>query len=145
MSSNSSGKNFTESFEKYWNSSNTWRWNFTASIRLALSPAASEYYLNSNFAVMQEMYHLSKEQAGLNYKTKQERYEASLGLLKKLSDKAMMDIEDSKNAILTAQALLNEGYLNQINFDYQKLSAELATNTFKELRLRYIVAVLTGY
>lgn len=145
MSSNSSGKNFTESFEKYWNSSNTWRWNFTASIRLALSPAASEYYLNSNFAVMQEMYHLSKEQAGLNYKTKQERYEASLGLLKKLSDKAMMDIEDSKNAILTAQALLNEGYLNQINFDYQKLSVELATNTFKELRLRYIVAVLTGY
>lgn len=66
-------------------------------------------------------------------------------LLKKLSEKALLDKIDADNKIVTAGALLEQGHLDQINFEYQRLNAELIDNTYKEVRFRRIAALLSGY
>ena len=136
---------FKDSIQKYWKNTEHWNWSFTVGMRLSLSPVSQEYYLNNSLSTTYRIYNLTEEQLFKNQQIKEKQYQTNIMLLKKLSEKALLDKIDADNKSVTAQALLEQGHLNQINFEYQLLNAELIDNTYKEVRFRRIAALLNGY
>ena len=136
---------FKDSILEYWKNTEHWNWSFTVGMRLSLSPVSQEYYLNNSLSATYRIYDLAEEQLLKNQQIKEKQYQTNIMLLKKLSEKALLDKTDADNKIVTAQALLEQGHLNQINFEYQLLNAELIDNTYKEVRFRRIAALLNGY
>ena len=62
-----------------------------------------------------------------------------------MKEKAILDSLDEGNKMISAQSSFDIGYLNELNFDYQKLNVLIQENYVQELELRYIVTVLQGY
>ena len=69
----------------------------------------------------------------------------NLYLLKKLSEKALLDKTDAGNKVVAARALAEQERLTATDFEYQILNAALAENAYKEVRLRIVAALLNGY
>lgn len=145
VSSQASSHTFKDSVLGYWKNTDYWNWNFSIGMRFALSPLASEYRLTDSMFTAYRIYDITGKQLFKNQQIKEKQYQTNIGLLKKLSEKALLDKIDADNKIVTAKALLEQGHLNQLNFEYQLLNAEIVDNTYKEVRLRYIAAVLNGY
>lgn len=137
--------NFKDSVQEYWNKTGHWDWSFTLGMRFSLSPVAQEYRLNDSLATSYQIYNLTGRQLFKNQQIKEKQYQTNMALLAKLSEKALLDKTDADNKIVTAEALLEQGRLNQINFEYQLLSARIVDNTYKEVRFRRIAALLSGY
>gem|GEM_PF-4708903 len=105
----------------------------------------SDNFNAANVSGTYRIYDLAEEQLFKNQQIKEKQYQTNIMLLKKLSEKALLDKTDADNKIVTAEALLEQGHLDQINFEYQLLNAELIGNTYKEVRFRHIAALLSGY
>ena len=105
----------------------------------------SDNFNAANVSATYRIYDLAEEQLFKNQQIKEKQYQTNIMLLKKLSEKVLLDKTDADNKIVTAEALLEQGHLDQINFEYQLLNAELIGNTYKEVRFRHIAALLSGY
>lgn len=130
---------------EYWNNTLHWNFNFTLSARIALSPVAQEYRLNAVFNNVYDMYKLSQIQQRSKWTLKKEQCEFNFQLLTDLKEKADRDKFDKRNKVITARSLLKDGYVTNSGFEYQKLTAELAENAYREVRMRCISALLNGY
>ena len=76
---------------------------------------------------------------------RKENYDSNISIIQRMKEKAILDSLDEGNKMISAQSSFDIGYLNELNFDYQKLNVLIQENYVQELELRYIVTVLQGY
>lgn len=136
---------FKDSFMQYWKSGTKWNWDFKIALSLPLSPASPAYSRNALSLNSQRLYELSQQQLFKRREAQEKQYQTNLYLLKKLSEKALLDKTDAGNKVVAARALAEQERLTATDFEYQILNAALAENAYKEVRLRIVAALLNGY
>jgi len=136
---------FKDSFMRYWKSGTKWNWDFKIALSLPLSPVSSVYSRNALSLNSQRLYELSQHRLFKRREAQEKQYQTNLYLLKKLSEKALLDKTDAGNKVVAARALAEQERLTATDFEYQILNAALAENAYKEVRLRIVAALLNGY
>lgn len=136
---------FIASVKDYWKSAEKWQWSLTAGIRISLFPFDRAYLTSKEFSLVRDEYNNAQSALAVYRQNKEKAYKNGIALLQKLSEKAEKEKTDAYNKVRTASVLQIQGYLSETSFAYQKLNALLAENACKEIRLRYISAVLEGY
>ena len=142
---NGVSNSFKDSFVQYWKSGTKWNWDFKIALSLPLSPASPAYSRNALSLNSQRLYELSQRQLFKRREAQEKQYQTNLYLLKKLSEKALLDKTDAGNKVVAARALADRERLTATDFEYQVLNAALAENAYKEVRLRIVAALLNGY
>ena len=142
---NGVSNSFKDSFTHYWKNGTKWNWDFKIALSLPLSPASPAYSRNALSLNSQRLYELSQRQLFKRREAQEKQYQTNLYLLKKLSEKALLDKTDAGNKVVAARALADRERLTATDFEYQVLNAALAENAYKEVRLRIVAALLNGY
>ena len=145
VSSSVGNASFGNAVKNYWTDFNYMQWQFSLGLTIPILPYSNEYHFAQIQKLNRSAYLLSKQRLEKLARLREENYNTNISMLEQLKEKAVLDALDEGNKMMSAQSSFDIGYLNELNFEYQKLNVLFAEYQVQEIQLRYIIALLSGY